>query len=52
MKNKTLIKAAMLTFALSTTVAATSANAGSKQKPPIAVEETSSWYGNILDFFS
>ncbi|GAB2709786.1 hypothetical protein [Aliiglaciecola aliphaticivorans] len=52
MKRNTLIKAAMLTIALSTSVAATQAHAGSKQKPPIGTEETSSWYGNILDFFS
>ncbi|MFA3789725.1 hypothetical protein AB6T38_01255 [Aliiglaciecola sp. SL4] len=50
MKHNTLIKAAMLTLALTTSVAATQAHAGSKQKPPIGTEETSSWYSIFWSF--
>ncbi|MBU2879879.1 MULTISPECIES: hypothetical protein [Alteromonadaceae] len=53
MKHNTLIKAAMLTLVMTTSVAATSAHAGSKQKPPIAeTTQASSWYDSILSFFS
>ena len=50
MKTKNLIKAAMLTLVLTTSVTATHVYAGSKQKPPVVVtDEAATWYDSFLN---
>ncbi|WJG08333.1 hypothetical protein [Aliiglaciecola sp. LCG003] len=54
MKTNTYVKAAAITLLLSSTMMATSAQAGSKVKPPAAdpIVETTTWYAPVLAFFA